>query len=263
MKDILLENGILWMGTMFGVTHLCGRIWLGKEGTADRILLGWVFWSFAALWASGTFFWHYFLQIIAPFSVLAAYGMVTSWKMLKSLSPALRFAAKVGWTVLLLFMVIIFINTDYKYFFSYTPVEQTVLQHEISKGIYYEYGLYNAVQQEIANYIRAHTVPTETIYVWGIAPQIYFLAQRKAITRYWTHANMSMLVTNEANKAIQAYAPMVMEDLRRSYPAYIVQIFRLEDFPELQAFVRDHYVREEDVEFLLPPFNIHLYRKRP
>jgi 4-amino-4-deoxy-L-arabinose transferase-like glycosyltransferase len=263
MKDIFLENGILWVGTMLGVAHLCGRIWRGKEETADRILLWWVFWSFAVLWASGTFFWHYFLQIIGSFSVLAAYGIVASWKMLKSFSPSPRFVVKVGWTALFIIMVIIFIKTDYKYFFSYTPVEQTVLQHEISKGIYYEYGLYNAVQQDIANYIRTHTEPTETIYVWGIAPQIYFLAQRKAITRYWTNASMSALVTNEAFKALQAYAPMVMEDLRRFYPAYIVQIFRLEDFPELQAFVRDHYVRDGDVEFFAPPFNIHLYRRRP
>jgi 4-amino-4-deoxy-L-arabinose transferase-like glycosyltransferase len=263
MKDIVLENGILWLGTMFGVAHIGWRIWRGKEQTADRILLWWVFLSFAVLWASGTFFWHYFLQILAPFSVAGAYGIVASWEMLKSLSPSPKFVVKAGWTALLIIIIIIFIRTDYKYFFSYTPVEQTVLQHEISKGIYYQYGLYNAVQQEVANYVRAHTEPTETIYVWGIAPQIYFLAQRKTITRYWTNANMSALVTSDAFKALKAYAPMVMEDLRRSYPAYIVQIFRLEDFPELQAFVRDHYVKDGDVEFFTPPFSIHLYRRRP
>ena len=73
---------------------------------------------------------------------------------------------------------------------------------------------------------------------------------------------MSGLVTNDAVKALQAYAPMVMEDIRRSYPAYIVQIFRLENFPELQAFVRDHYVIDGNVEFFVPPYKIHLYRRR-
>jgi 4-amino-4-deoxy-L-arabinose transferase-like glycosyltransferase len=263
MKDVLLENGILWVGTMFGVAYIGGRVWHCKEEAADRILLWWVFWSFAVLWASGTFFWHYFLQIVAPFSVLAAYGIVTSWKMLRSLSPLPKFVAKMGWTALLIIMVIIFIKTDYKYYFSYTPVEQTVLQHEISKGIYDTYGLYNITMSEISSYLRSHTDPNEMIYVWGIAPQVYFLAQRRAATRYWTHANMSALVTNNAFKAFEAYAPIVMEDLRRSYPASIVQIFRLEDFPELQAFVRDHYVRDGDVEFFAPPYTVHLYWRRP
>jgi 4-amino-4-deoxy-L-arabinose transferase-like glycosyltransferase len=263
MKDILLENGILWVGTMFGVAYLGRQVWRGKGQTGDRILLWWVFWSFAVLWTSGTFFWHYFLQIVAPFSVLAAYGIVTSWNMLRSLSPLPKFVAKMGWTALLITMVIIFIKTDYKYYFSYTPVEQTVLQHEISKGIYDTYGLYNLAMGEISSYIRSHTDPNETIYVWGIAPQVYFLAQRRAATRYWTHFNMSTLVTNNALKALKGYTPVLMEDLRRSAPAYIVQIFRLEDFPELQAFVRDRYVRDGDAEFFAPPYTVHLYRRNP
>ena len=55
---------------------------------------------------------------------------------------------------------------------------------------------------------------------------------------------------------------MVMEDIRKSRPAYIVQTFRLEDFPELQAFVRDQYLLESIAEFSVPPYRIHLYRRR-
>ena len=85
-----------------------------------------------------------------------------------------------------------------------------------------------------------NTDPTETIYVWGIAPQIYFLAQRKAATRYRNNYNMSNSLLITHLRHLQAYAPMVMEDIKKSPPAYIVQIFPLEDFPELQTFVRDH-----------------------
>jgi hypothetical protein len=74
---------------------------------------------------------------------------------------------------------------------------------------------------------------------------------------------MSTLVTNNALKALKGYTPVLMEDLRRSAPAYIVQIFRLEDFPELQAFVRDRYVRDGDAEFFAPPYTVHLYRRNP
>jgi hypothetical protein len=159
-------------------------------------------------------------------------------------------------------MAIIFVKTDYEYFFSYTPIEQTVCQLKISNGVFDYYGIRNVFNQEIASYIRDHTDSTETIYVWGIAPQVYFLAQRRAATRYRNNFNMSILVTNDALKALQTYSPRVMEEVRESQPAYIVQIFRLEDFPELQAFVRDKYILDRSIEIPIPPNRINLYRRR-
>jgi 4-amino-4-deoxy-L-arabinose transferase-like glycosyltransferase len=261
LKVILPENALLWVGTMFGMAYLGWRIWRGQGKPSDRILFWWAFWSFAVLWVSGTFFYHYYLQIVAPFSVLAAYGIIASWKMFKALSPLPRFVAKGGWTALLIIMATIFIKTDFKYFFSYTPEQQTVFYHKASDGAFDGYGIYNIIQQQVANYIRTHTEPTETIYIWGIAPQIYFLAQRKAATRYRNNYNMSRLVTNNSLEALKAYAPMVMEDLKKSCPGYIVQIFRLEDFPELQAFVQDYYMADEKIGFYLPPWRIRLYQR--
>jgi len=262
LKVILPENALLWVGTMFAMAYLGWWIWRGKGKASDRILLWWALWSFGVLWVTGTFFYHYYLQIIAPFSVLAAYGIVASWKMVKSLSPLPRFVAKVGWTALFIVMVIIFVKTDFKYFFSYTPVEQTVFHHKVLDGAFDGYGIYNVIQQQVANYIRTNTDPTEAIYVWGIAPQIYFLAQRKAATRYRNNYNMSILVTDNPLKALQAYAPTVMEDIRKSHPVYIVQIFRLEDFPELQTFVRDQYIIDKGIGLSVPPYRICLYRRR-
>ena len=261
MKVMFPENGLLWFGTVFAAAYIGRRIWRGEGEARDRILLWWVFWSFAMLWISGTFFYHYFLQMIGPFSVLAAYGIVASWRWAKSLSPLSRFVAQGGWTILLVIMAVIFIKTDYKYFFIYTAAEQTVFQLKISNGLFDQYGLSNLVNREIACYIRDHTDPSEAIYVWGIAPQIYFLAQRRAATRYRNNFNMSILVTNDAHKALQAYAPMVMEDIRKSRPAYIVQIFRLEDFPELQTFVRNGYMLDRSMELPVPPNKIHLFRR--
>jgi hypothetical protein len=53
-----------------------------------------------------------------------------------------------------------------------------------------------------------------------------------------------------------------MEELRKSYPGCIVEIFPLEWFAELQAFVRDHYVFEKDVRLPTKPYRILLYRRR-
>jgi len=262
LKVILPENALLWVGAMFAMACLVWRIWRGQGQAIDRILLGWAFWSFAVLWVTGTFFYHYYLQIIAPFSVLTAFGIITAWKLLKSLSPMFRFVAQGVWTILLLIMVIIFVKTDFKYFFSYTPEEQTVFYHEALDGVFDGYGIYNIIQQQVAHYIRTNTEPTETIYVWGIAPQIYFVAQRKAATRYRNNYNMSRLVSKNSLKALEAYAPMVMKDLKKSHPGCIVQIFRLEDFPELQTFIQDYYMVDRNIEFDLPPWKIRLYRRR-
>lgn len=264
MRDIFLENGILWLGTIVAAAHLGWRIRLGKEDASGRILLWWAFWSFAVLWTTGTFFWHYFLQMIAPFSVLAAYGIVTSWKSGESLSPLSRFVVKAAWSAVLIVMVIFLVKTDYKYFFTYGSVEQTVLQHEFPDGVFDEYGLYNFFQQGVACYIRDHTDPTETIYVWGVAPQIFFLAQRKAATRYRNNFNMSLNVTGNSLIALKAYTPVVMEDIRGAPPAYIVQIFPLEWFPDLQSFIQDQYVLDRSIELPLSmlPKRFHLYRRR-
>jgi hypothetical protein len=263
LKFILQENSLLWVGTAFASAYIVWRIRRNRGQPSDRILLWWAFWSFAILWGSGFFFPHYFLQIISPFSILAAYGMVTIWKLPKSLSPLLRFMVQGGWVILLFVMVMIFVKTDYKYFFSYTPVERTLFQHRVPKGISLLDDIYNMVQNEIAKYIRNHTDPNETIYVWGISPQIFFLAQRRTATRYRNNYDISMLVTHNRQEALQIYASTVMEDLRKSPPAYIVQIYPLEWFGELEALVRDQYIMEENLEFYTPPYHGHLYRRRP
>jgi len=74
---------------------------------------------------------------------------------------------------------------------------------------------------------------------------------------------MSELVTDKPLEALKAYAPIVMEEIKRSPPAYIVQIFRLEDFPELHTFVQNHYTPDKKVEFSVPPYRILLYRRHP
>jgi hypothetical protein len=239
--------------------HLGWRIWRGKGEPIDRVLLWWAFWSFAVLWITGTFFQHYFLQIIAPFSVLTAYGIGTIWSWTKSLSLLRRVVAQGVCTVILVIITIVFIKTDYKYFFSYSPIEQTVFQ---LKDEFYGYGIYNVAQHQIAYYIRAHTDPNEAIYVWGIAPQIFFLAQRRAATRYRTNYNTSRFFTDNPMEALRSYASTVMEEIKKSPPAYIVQIYPLESFPELKNFVRDYYVVDKCLNFSAPPYRICLYKRQ-
>ncbi|MDI7259855.1 MAG: glycosyltransferase family 39 protein [Thermodesulfobacteriota bacterium] len=265
MKLILQENSLLWLGALFSSAYIGWRIWHGRGELADRILLWWTFWSFSVLWVSGIFYAHYFLQLIAPFSIMAAYGIRLAWKLAKNLSHLPRFVAQGLWAIILVITVALFVKTDYKYFFTYTPVQQTAFQFKGVDGVHdgYGYGVYNIVQHQIALYIRGCTDPADTIYVWGIAPQVYFLAQRIAATRYRNNFNLSTVVTNNAFEALRAYAPKVMEEIRISPPAYIIEIMYLENFPELETFVKNYY--EIDLTLKLPtfPYRIHLHRRHP
>ena len=261
LKIMLPENSILWFGTLSAAVHMGQKAWHGEGVKTDRILLWWGFWSFAVLWVSGTFYAHYFLQIIAPFSLLAAYGIVTTLKWVRSLSSKARFVMQAISITILLVMLALFIKTDYKYFFSYTPEEKTMYQYKALSGMDHVYGLYVIIQNEIASHIRANTNPSETIYVWGIAPQVYFVAQRRAATRYRTNYNMDKLVTGDRLKALMAYAPVVMKDLKQFCPVYIVQIFPLEFLQEFQTFVQDHYKVEMEINLSVPPYRIRLYRR--
>ena len=264
MKKIFLENSLLWVGTIFSTLYLGWMIFRGKGKDSDRILLWWAFWSITILWIRGVFYAHYFLQMIAPFSVLAAYGVGITWKLTKKLPSLPKFISRGVWAIILMITTIFFIRTDYKPFFSYNPIEQTVFQYKGLDGIIdeYGYGVYNVVQQGVAAYIRDHTDPKDTIYIWGVAPQVYYLAQRRAATRYRNNYNLSENVTHDPYRALQAFAPIVMEEIRRARPAYVVQMIRLEDFPELQRFIWDHYEIEEIFEIPSSNRKVNLYRRQ-
>jgi 4-amino-4-deoxy-L-arabinose transferase-like glycosyltransferase len=149
MRVILPENCLIWLGTIFASTYIVWQSLQGKGQKSDLLLFWWAFWSFAVLWVSGTFFWHYFLQIVAPFSVLAAYGVITSWKLTKFLSPLSKHVLRGVWVTILGISTFVFMKTDYKYFFSYSPIKQTMFQHKVSDGVFEGYGVYNIVQHEI------------------------------------------------------------------------------------------------------------------
>jgi hypothetical protein len=255
MSWILPENALLWLGVAAAGAHLFWRSKQGDIRTADRLLLWWAIWSFAVLWVSGRFYPHYFLQIIAPFSALAAYGIVAVWNWSVRLSSLTRASARAAWALALALTVAVFVNTDYEYFFTYAPDEQTAFQH----------GGDVIVQRVIAQYVRSQTISEDTIYVWGIAPQIYFEAQRKAATRYRNNFDMSRNVTDRAPEVLRIYAPLVMEDLLKSPPAYIVQLdyqgYTLEVFPELQRFVQAHYQLDEEAGTYLAALGIRLFQR--
>lgn len=261
MKLILRENSLLWFGWLFSSFYFIKNILNPTLDKSDIVLMLWALLSFGVLWISGTFYAHYFLQLIAPFSVLTAYTLVLPWKLALPLLNLPVRVIRLVWIVIIMISALFFIKTDYPYFFKFTPVEQTIYQIP-SLGIRcIEYGVYNIVQKEIASYIKEQTKPDETIYIWGIAPQTYFLAQRRAATRYRNNFNLSEIVTEKPLDELRTYAPVVINEIKKSKPVFIIEIIRLMDFPELQEIVKKYYDLDRIIEFSTPPYKIFLYRR--
>lgn len=261
MKLILRENSLLWLGWIFSSFCFIKKIINNKAAKHDIVVMLWALISFAVLWVSGTFYAHYFLQLIAPFSVLTAYAIMFPWKYnLFLLHPSGRIV-KFIWIMILAISTLFFIKTDYLYFFKFTPVEQTIYQIPSLGSKCIEYGVYNIVQEEIASYIKKETMPDETIYIWGIAPQTYFLAQRRAATRYRNNFNLSEIVTGKPLEELRTIAPIVINEIKRSKPVFIVEIIPLIDFPDLQKIVEKYYELDKLIEFPTPPYKIFLYRR--
>lgn len=89
-KGIVSENSLLWIGTIFSMAYMGRHGVKEKERVANRMFLWWAFWSFSVLWISGTFYAHYFLQMIPPLSVLAAYGILKAWRLSNYPKPILH-----------------------------------------------------------------------------------------------------------------------------------------------------------------------------
>ena len=136
-----------------------------------------------------------------------------------------------------------------------------------------------------ANFIRATTLPTDTIFVWGYHPDLYLLSDRRPASRFVYASFLTGLIpwTNGAEDRDTAYAivPGAMDellaDLERSRPVFVVdcsagpnrywQKYPLGKFPRLGEFLRAHYVVMEPGQFIPQGFRLYhikdSYRRSP
>jgi len=130
----------------------------------------------------------------------------------------------------------------------------------------------------VSAYIRAHSSPTDRIFVWGYHPDIYLFADRRPASRYLYASFLTGLIpwTNTAPERDTSYAivPGAMEtllhDLAARDPAFIVdcsagpnrswQKYPLEKYPALNSYIRQHYEVVEAGQFV--PQGFRLFQRR-
>jgi len=199
----------------------------------------WMLWlTWLPVAAGGRFYEHYFLQFVPPLSMLAAPGaaaIATRWR---EIAPRARTFAMVGVGLPLAIWLA----------FSW------------GRGIAGAYPEQEPRTRELAQWLRSHTAPADTLFLWGHYSPIYTMSDRFPGTRY---LNTSPQMGNfdpahlpatfdPAQHRVQRDVDATLEDLEKRRPTWFVDTspagihlwdrIPLSAFPELARYRDEHYV---------------------
>ena len=195
----------LWIMALLGVF----AVFLSPNLRQHRVFLfGLTIFSFAAVCPGLHFRPHYFILFLPAVALLIAAGVTSSadwltarygscW--LRSL-PVLVFAA--AWALAVLH--------NAQFYFRLSPLQATRVCYSVNPF---------PEAAQVAEHLRQHTAPTDTIMVFGSEPEIYFEAQRHSASGY---------IYSYSLGEDQAYWPIMqkqmMEEVEANRPAYVVLV---------------------------------------
>jgi len=239
-KNILCENGILWLLALSGIfwqwQELRKSKVLGLESsTSDQqasawfLMSIWPFFSFLGVSLGGHFYGHYYIQIIPSLAVLGGVGLVKLARRVRVLGiEILRSPISLVLTLLFVKALLLFVITDAPYYLSYNADQ--ISFHQYHTPLF-------SVTRFIGKYLQQRTQPDELVYVWATNPEINFYALRKTPNPYLVQRRESRISIEE-----------VIQSLQKSPPKYIVVIDEMKRFPQLQDYIRQNYQEETDTE---------------
>ena len=181
-------------------------LWDQRTRASALFLSGFLFFSALALCQGFYFRPHYFILILPAVSLLIGAAISKLSDLLTGRMVWFRFAP----LLLLAMMLSIPILWDKKVLFAVSPIQACAL-------IYPENPFVESVR--IADYVREHTDPDDTIAVLGSEPEIYFYARRHSATGYiYTYALM------EQQKYAQQMQQEMMREIERARPKYLISV---------------------------------------
>jgi hypothetical protein len=153
--------------------------------------------------ASGRSFAHYYLALLPPFMILAAFAIHALTEAVLGASKLSRTEAQVG---VLAGVLIVGALVQVK-----SPLDYARVIADAAS--------FNRSQLDIIAEVQRHSDPSETVLVMGAEVQINFLAQRRAPTRYAYQAALHTLGYTTPAMVESFYA-----DLQRNPPRLIVDM---------------------------------------
>ena len=205
-RSITEAIGMAWgLWALAGLGLMAG-LWKKTSRSSTTFLLGFLVFSALAVCQGFYFRPHYFIMILPAVSLLVGVAISNLSDLLTSWSVAVRF----GPLFLLGVTLGLPIFWEKKIFFIVSPVEAC-------RMIYSDNPFAESVK--IADYLRDHTSPDDTIAVLGSEPEIYFYAQRRSATGYiYTYGLM------EPQKYARQMQEEMIHEIERARPRYLVSV---------------------------------------
>ena len=164
LRVFICANSILWLLAISAAIHI-----MLKERKYELWLLTiWAALSVLGVISGKSFYGHYFIQAMPALILLSTFTLL-KYREERSVN-----ISSITMAVALFALSIIIIIYQYQIYLS--PPDKISL---------IKYGYPNfVVAREVAEYVKAHTAPKDSIYIWGAEPEIYFYSQRKAASKY-------------------------------------------------------------------------------
>jgi hypothetical protein len=234
---------LVWMRARDSVVPFVGSaivIWaaalafawrLGSLRPAERVIVAWLIVAVPGSLAGGHLSWHYFIQVMGPLALLAAFaidrGLGSPRRRWVAVAAAVGLAAPmIGWGAFDL------VSDPLTYDFR-----EPVPQH-----------------QAVAAYIRTHTSPKDRVFVWGNWPALYVESDRMMASRFpgflRGFPRGSEIPPNNWDTTARVW-PELQADLIRNAPALIIDTapadwsdfakYPMSGYPPLADFVASRY----------------------
>jgi hypothetical protein len=200
---ILLFTPWLWVLALVGVSTV---FWSPTVRRHAVFVLGLLVFSCAAVCPGLYFRPHYFIPLMPAVAILIAIAVTSAMHLLAAkftsrwirVLPVIVFAAAWGLAIL----------RNAEVYFKLTPAQAC-------RSFYFPSPFLEAVP--VAEYLRQHTTPADTIMVFGSEPEIYFYAHRHSASGYiYTYS------LTEDQPYWPAMQKQMMQEVAANRPAYVV-----------------------------------------
>jgi hypothetical protein len=170
------------------------------------LLVGFLLFSALAICPGFYFRPHYFILVLPAVSLLAGVAISKLTGILASRTIVIRFVAPLLFAIALIQPILL----DKKIFFQ-------VSSNQACGMIYPQNPFLESVR--IADYIREHTEPNDTIAVLGSEPEIYFYSHRHSATGYiYTYGLM------EPQKYAHQMQQEMIHEIEDAHPKYLISV---------------------------------------
>lgn len=200
-KEVIVVSWPIWILAGIG---LGAGLWAQRTRASTVLLLGFLFFSALALSAGFYFRLHYFLLALPAVSLLVGVAisrlsdLTVDRSIVGRFIPILLLGTALAWSIL----------AERKFFFEASPANA-------SRMIYPESPFGESIR--IAEYLREHTSPGDTIAVLGSEPQIYFYSDRHSATGYIYGYGLM-----EAQKYASQMQQEMIREIERARPKFLI-----------------------------------------